>query len=309
MPSNKFTRNKRLRRTPPVCKKPPLPYPPYPYPYPPGEPIDTLDPTTRWAKKHTPPPIPTPPLTAIAIRNLAYHVYPKSNTPALVNNLIQIRRRWDLFNGRRIISVATGPGLLPVDRIIELLGTDAEYFERPNDPRLRDTASFRPMLEILRDLNPNQATFYAHTKGTAELHNGDQPRQLAIARWRNRMYHELLDNWPAVAHELQTHAACGIYKVDVSQLGPNLVHTPCGLPWKNFLYAGTFFWFRHDCIFRNPQWSAIPDDPYANEAWLGSLLRSDQAATIYQVWEPTHFPHLEFYNPHAYDDPIDDIPF
>lgn len=40
MTSNRFTRNKRLHRTPPVCKAPPPPYPP-PYPYP-DHPMDIL---------------------------------------------------------------------------------------------------------------------------------------------------------------------------------------------------------------------------------------------------------------------------
>ncbi|GAH09768.1 unnamed protein product, partial [marine sediment metagenome] len=66
-------------------------------------------------------------------------------------------------------------------------------------------------------------------------------------------------------------------------------------------YAGSFFWFRHDCIFRDPHWSAIPDDPYAVEMWLGDFIPSKLAATLYQTWPPTFHPAPDLYNPASHE--------
>lgn len=309
MPSNKFTRNKRLRRTPPVCRKPPLPPPPYPYSPPAaGEEIATEQ-FTNWAQQAHLPALPTPPFNSIAIRNLAYNVYPNAHNPGWISNLRQIRQRWSLFNGRRVIAIAQDKDTIPPPEIMAQLGPDAEYIVHPNNPRTREQPGFVALIYALQNCNPNEATFYAHTQGTTPYHNTHRQRQLAKTFWRNRMYHELLDNWPAVAHELQTHATAGIYLIDYTDTGQTPPESPTGGPWGWWHYCGTFFWFRHDHVYRNPRWSMFPDDCYAPEMWLGSFLPSRLAATLHQPYHQKANPQPDYYDPKTHVDPIDDIPF
>jgi len=309
MTSNKFSRNKRLRRTPPVCKPPPPPPPSTP----PSSPTPALlgepDPFRDWALTAKLPPVPIQPFNALQIRNLAYNVYARPDNPAWISNLRQIRQRWDLFNGRRVVAIAQDQHTIHPQEIKRQLGPDAEYIVHPNDPRTREQPGFVLLLNALKNCNPNEATFYAHAQGTTPYHNTDRSRQDAKQYWRNRMYHELLDRWPDVAHALQTHATAGIYMVDYTDTGQTPPQSVTGGPWGLWHYCGTFYWFRHDHVFRNPRWSMIPDDCYASEMWLGSFIPSHLAATLHQPYDPKANPQPNYYAPEAHLDPIHDIPF
>lgn len=304
MTSNKFSARRGHAKKPPICiSKPPKP----PYPPNPGGRGSTrrpIDPALAWTRRSRLPPVPSPPHKPITIRNLTYHVYPNPENEEWFQNLDQLRRRWTLFNGRRTVAIATGPGLVPPDRVESFLGPDAEYFPLPNDPRLRETASFLHLLRTIRSTATNEATFYAHTKGASPHHHAQPGKELAIRYWRNRMYHELLDFPAKVAQALIGHATCGTFKIDYSQFPGYLMHSPTGLDSATWHYAGSFFWFRHDCIFRNPHWSEVSDDPYAAELWLGNLLDTSKAATIYQPWPAIHHPPPDLYDPNTHLDPI-----
>lgn len=300
MTSNKFSHLTGAHGTPPICisKIPP----PYVYTHDPA--AAHMDPILQWAQRSTLPPVPSPNYKPIAKRNLIYHVFPFADNMACFENLIQLKRRWHLFNGRRIIAIATGPRLVPPNAVSNHLGTDCEYIHVKNDPRLRDVASFQTMLTMVRTTATDEATFYAHTKGTAPHHRDKPDKRVAIRYWRNRMYHELLDRWKQVAMVLRNHATCGTYKIDYSQIPHYEMLSPTGVRWGNWHYAGNFFWFRHDCIFRNPHWSEIPDDPYAAEMWLGHFLPAEHAATVHQPFDPQRHPTPDLYNPDSHPDPI-----
>jgi len=293
---NTFTRRRHNPGRPPICRKAPPPTYPSPYPYPPGNPYLELDPILKWAARSTLPPIPEKPYTSIHTRNLAYHVYAHPDSDAWLLNLDQLKTRLDLFNGRRVIAIAEGDKLIPRADIEKILGHDCEYYTFPNDPRLREVASFSRLLWQVRSIDSNTATFYAHTKGTAPHHRDNVPKQLAIHQWRNRMYHELLDHWPLVATALKTNACVGTHKIDYSMMKDYIMHSPTGLEWGKWHFAGNFYWFRHDCIFRNPHWSEIPDDPFAAEMWLGKFIDSADAASLFQDWNPKTHPAPDLYN-------------
>lgn len=304
--SNKFTNRRRQPRSPPICisKPPKPPYPPYPYSAAAGG--GPLTRTQQWVKDSTLPPVPARPYEKITVRNLAFHLYPNPRNPAWFRNLHELKKRWPLFNGRRLIAVATGPGLVSPDIIKQYLGPNADYLEISNDPRLRETRTFLPLLRELRSIACNEATFYAHSKGASSHHPDDDGKRIAIRYWRNRMYSELLDRWPAVAATLERYTACGTFKIDYSLLEHYVMYSPTGYYWGNWHFAGNFYWFRHDCIFRNPHWSEIGDDPYAVEMWLGKLLDTGDAHSIYQPWVPTEHPPPDLYNPSSHVDPIRD---
>ena len=304
MTSNKFTSRRGIAKKPPICisKPPKPPYPPYP-----GGRRSTrrpMDPAADWARRSRLPPVPSPPYRTITVWNLAYHIFPHPGNEAWLRNLDQLRQRWQQFNGRRLVAIATGPDLVPPADVVSFLGRDAEYFPIPNDPRLRETATFLNLLRTIRTTATNEATFYAHTKGASQHHYAQPGKELAIRYWRNRMYKQLLDNPITVANTLRSHATCGTFKIDYSEFPDQVMESPTGLDWGTWHYAGNFLWFRHDCIFRNPHWSEIADDPYACEMWLGNLIDTRQGGSIYQPWPAIDHPPPDLYDPSSHLDPI-----
>lgn len=277
--SSKLSGRRRTRGTPPICKVPRPPPPPPSY----------LPPAAtehqRFLTKQQLPPTPPPPYEPITTRNLIAHIYPTKANDAATTVLAELNARWHLFNGRKLISLAIDRHTTPVAVIKQLLPEDAECVATPNNPRLRETASFLNLLREIRTLDPHTATFYCHSKGASPTHNASPATALAIRYWTLRMLHALLDHWPDVDHALRTHAAAGIYKIDLTHI-PNLsITSPTGGPTPRWSYAGSFFWFRHDCIYTRYRWSCIPDDSYASEDWLGSFLPPEQGASLHQPFD------------------------
>src|SRR5690606_265454 len=108
-------------------------------------------------------------------------------------NVQQLLPRMDLFNGRRVIAIATGDGLASPDEVVRAFaGFEVEFLTRPNSRVLRENVTFMALLERVANPDPAEATFYAHAKGVT------RPDELGPELWRNAMYHELLDDWPRV---------------------------------------------------------------------------------------------------------------
>lgn len=306
--SSKFSRRRAQAKRPPICisKPPPKPYeyPPYPY----GEYLPD-DPAWAWAERSRLPPVPPAPRQPITTWNLAFHLYPHPGSNVWLYNLEQLRNRWNIFNGRRVIAVATGPGLIPLDRVRLELPANAEILPIPNNPRLRETRSFLPLLQSLRSLATYEATFYAHSKGCSQHHHHQPGKAFAIEYWRNRMYHTLLDDLPRIQAALQNHATAGCFKIDYSKILDYQMRSPTGLEWGNWHFAGNFWWIRHDCIFRNPHWPEIADDPFAVEMWLGDLLPSHEAQSVYQPWNEHVHPPPNLYDPATHENRISAVHF
>jgi len=291
---NAFTTRRTHARRPPICISEM-----YKGEHQPG------DPAWLWVLRSTLPVIPYPPFDPITVRNLIYHVYPLRKNNEWIRNLQQLRRRLHLFNGKRVVAVATAPNLDHPDFVAAVLGKNVEYLICPNDPRLREVQTFLPLLQAVRSTTNHEATFYAHTKGCSQHHDLNRDTLLAIRYWRNRMYHELLDHYPTIFCALADYAAAGCFKINVSQQTPPLMTSPTGLTSGDWHFAGTYFWFRHDRIFRDPHWSEIGDDPFAAEMWLGKLLDPPEAKSVYQPWPEDNHPHPCLYDPEAHEDPIE----
>lgn len=298
MTSSKLSSRRQTRGTPPVCRAPLPPYPPYAIAAGPDQPHKDYISACHL------PPCPDPPYQPIQLRHLIFHLYPHRATDAATRALHQLRLRWDIFNGRKLIALATDSHTMPLGQVKRLLPSDAEWLIIPNDPRLRETASFPTLLREVRSTDHRTATFYGHSKGASPTHHHNRPKLLAITYWTLRMFHHLLDDWPAVDDALRTHATAGCYKIDYSHHPGYTLQSPTGARGGTWFYAGTFFWFRHDIIYRNPAWSAIPDDSFAPEIWLGSFIPSHLAATLYQPWHPNADHRPDPYEPATHSPPV-----
>jgi uncharacterized HAD superfamily protein/adenine/guanine phosphoribosyltransferase-like PRPP-binding protein len=225
----------------------------------------------------------------IEVHNLIYHVCPMERSNSWRKNLEQLMRRWGVFNGKKIIACADGPGIHPTSVVYDILPKDCKIVSIHNDIANREQATFPYLLDQIRNDSPNEATFYAHSKGIQTKAN-----QVGSMQWRNAMYHYLLDDMEHVDECLQTHAAVGTTKI-TKKKREWIVPTGKTLPCQ-WIFAGTFFWFRHDVIFSYPQANIVYDDRYAVEAWLGTFLPVEEGVSLYQPW-----PDQVGFEPNAYD--------
>jgi len=226
--------------------------------------------------RRKPPTLPRPEITRT---NLIYHVYPTLADDAGWRQCIaELREHWGAFSGRKILSVASGPGCAPLSDVQAALGKpDAEWALVKNDARLCEHASFLNLLTAIGNTNSNEATFYGHTKGVAT-----KVHREGAELWRRGLVRTLLGQHQAATAKLREYAAVGGCKM----LRPPMVRKrfPSGLAWPEWMFAGTLFWFRHDAVYSHPRWNKVPSDRYASEAWIGGLVPCDQATSFYQPW-------------------------
>lgn len=264
-------------------------------------------------------PVPRPTYTRPGARNLIYHVCPLKENDIWRQNVRQLGLRMDVFNHKRVIAVAEGPGLHPLAEVkaefakwcnvvqsnpISHFAGEATIFKAlPNDPILREVATFLPLLYDVCGYSIHEMTFYAHTKG-----NSTTDSRRGSEYWRNAMYHHLLDDFERVADLMVDHVAVGTHLMHwpPDRLSP--FPTMLAVPHR-WMFAGTFFWFRSDAVFKNPDWRNVPHDRYGAEAWLGGLFPAEQAASVFQPWDRDQYPTPSPYDPTLYANPIvDDYP-
>jgi hypothetical protein len=205
----------------------------------------------------------------------------------------------DQFNGRRIVAIATGGEAESPEIVRAAFGPkrhSIEFIEVKNDKRLREVASFRRLLAEVESTHHYEATFYDHTKG-----NSTHDNPLGAELWARTAYRVLLDDPKRIGDVLRYWPAVGM----------NMIHWPTGEPppyptklaHGNWMFAGTFFWFRNDVIFTR-QWNNIPDDRYGAEAWLSGMLPFGSGWSAYQAWPETLYPTPPPYDPWTYLDEV-----
>lgn len=229
------------------------------------------------------------------IRDLIYHVCPIRDNDIWKRNIEQLLARFHVFNGRKFIAIATGERMQPPEMVTQLFSGQerTQFIMVPNDRHLREVASFMPLLESVETLNENVAVFYAHTKGNSTVDSVE-----GATYWRNVMYHMLLDKWGNRMEDLINGAAA---------VGTHLISWPVGhaspypsrLMHGQWMFAGTFFWFRAARVFSHPKWHIIPRDRYGAEAWLSGLFERNQVKCCWQPWPPGTM-HPDPYDPGLY---------
>lgn len=216
-----------------------------------------------------------------AVRHLLMHVYPLAEGGVWQWNLDQLAARWGRFNGRKVFAVVTGPGLDPPAAVADYLaGCDGwELFEVPNQPGLREVATFEQLLERVETDDPREALFYCHTKGATHAHRpGDTGGD-----WMRIMYAACLDDWDSVRDALTKCPVVGCFR----RAGPFFQGTR-----SRWHYSGSFLWARSRDVFAR-RWRHIDRVWWGVEAWSGLHFTLEESAclvgadcgTLYQAHE------------------------
>ena len=203
------------------------------------------------------------------IRHLTYHVWATKKHDSWRWNLEQLAKRWDLFNGKRIIGIAHDEGSEHPEIILQFAESLGMAFDlavvRGNNQKLREVVTWLPMLH---HLNPESAAddevvFSAHAKGQKY----DDPGH--TRDWTDLMYQSCLDNWPAVHEALRTSLMAGSFR-EFGLLGK----------WHDWAYSGTFFWWRLAEIGKR-KWNDIDQWFAGTESWPGKMCDPRETACLF----------------------------
>lgn len=206
------------------------------------------------------------------VRNLLYHVYPRKGNDVWRWNVAQLLARIGQFNGRRIVGLATGLDCDPADVVRQAFaGQVREFVVRPNDPTLREVATFAPMLELLFAApwaaNPEQITWVGHAKGVTYF--GD--RIGTVPHWTQVGYETCLDHPGLVADQLERFPCTGPFK----KVGKCWVDSSA--TWN---YSGSFYWLRN-CEVLARDWRRIDRTCAGLETYPGIHFRAEEAGCLF----------------------------
>jgi hypothetical protein len=204
------------------------------------------------------------------VRHLLVHCWPKRGG-AWPENVAELKRRWHLFNGKKIVAIVTSPDAEKPETVIrEFNDPDIEFIVRDNNPGLREVHTFQLLFEKVLINDPNHSVFYCHCKG---VRGASKPWYFD---WARMMYHINLDYLPLVEEALKTYSAAGIFKMT-------------NVWW----YAGTFFWLRCDKLCDRQDWRRIQQVWGGMESWIGGQFPPNEAAGLFHTvpWQDMYDMH------------------
>ncbi len=201
-------------------------------------------------------------------RHLLFHIWPrKTHAGTWQRNLDQLKLRWPLFTGKRIIAVVTSNDSHPFEAVQEYMhGYECEWVHADNDPNLREVATFDELFGAIENL-PGY-TFYAQAKGVTKPVNPG----VSIHAWTTTMYEILLDYWPLVEQALKTHCTAGIFKKSLDGA--------FGGSRSTWHYSGSFCWFKNAELWRR-NWRAIERVWFGIESYPSMIFDSKEAACLF----------------------------
>lgn len=207
-------------------------------------------------------------------RHLAYFLLPVAGNGVWRRGVDQLRRRWGLFDGRKVVAVATGGavkeqqtgrvlGLDPPADVRAYLPPDADVVEVPNDPGRWELAGWPALWDrVLAGADDADAVLYCHAKGVT------RPADATAHRWAELLYTLALDHWPLAADLLTRHPIAGpVKKVGHFFLEPR-PHAPA-MARSAWHYSGNFWWARAGAVRAALAAVPVPTDPWGTEAWPG----------------------------------------
>jgi hypothetical protein len=240
-------------------------------------------------------------------KNLIMHIFPVSDLNSWQLNVKEVAKRQSLFNGKRIVSVATMKEPKKIKtRPNRILSTDSfdsvvnefkkynmhidEFIHYENNDRLREVITFPRALEKIQSKNSNEVTFSCHSKGSS------YGLDSICLEWAQVMYHTCLDDWTTVKNALELYSMAGPFR----RFGQ--FSTPYNNRWH---YSGTFYWFRHDDVFSR-NWKKIDKKFFGTESWPGLMFTTEECACIFADdandlykhinWENSFRPEMEMWD-------------
>lgn len=201
----------------------------------------------------------------IKTRHLLYHIWPRTGS-SWRDHMAGMERRLPLFNGLKIVSVATGDDTDDVD-----IPWADKIIRKPNVPRLGEVVTFVDKLSEVADMGDDEAAFYCHAKGVRHAANNE----VTVHLWSDIMLEVLLDHWEYAGGLLASHPIVGAFKKLGAQMAPSKAI------WH---YTGTFYWLRNDIFSRN--WKHVDQKYWGSESWPGIQFSEQEGGCAFLSGSP-----------------------
>lgn len=206
---------------------------------------------------------------AATVRHLLFHMWPVKRNERWKWHLEQLRQRLSLFNGRRILAVVMDEWTENMDAVKRLAAPlFDEIFEMPNDPSLREVATFEPLFSRVQSLDPGEAILWAHSKGVGR--RGHQQ----VNRWAELQWETYCDYPEYLRSVLQQYPLAGSFK----KIGHGWVNGESESDWH---YSGSWFWVRSRDLFSLPDWKRIDRFYSGIEPYPSLHFRADEAGVLF----------------------------
>lgn len=216
-------------------------------------------------------------------RHLLYYIWPlKANHLVWKWNVNQLLQRIGLFNGRKIIVVATegSESKLETNTLEEIqkeFGNEAKditWLEiSAKQHELGEMAGWNYLWEELQKTSNlsllEDVVFYAHAKGMSYGWNDKDTngRIWVIRTWTRLMYENCLDYWRETQEKLSKgYLAISAFKNHIAQNK---------YQWH---FAGSFFWVNAGIGINN--YKLAPKNYYGSENWVGEAIPKEVSTII-----------------------------
>jgi Glycosyl transferase family 2 len=191
------------------------------------------------------------------IRHLLYHLYPHKKDDGAIwrRNIDDLLKRISLFNGKRIMGVATSRETDSLDTVqAAVQGHRIELIRVQNIKEQRETTTLLKLYErVAHFTGPEHVTLHAHGKGISS-----EAWATGSRTWSQALYELYLDYWPRVELMLQGLPIVGACK----RIG-SAFKMPRFTSSSKWHYSGAWRWFRNSDLFAR-NWRTI--EPF----WCGS---------------------------------------
>lgn len=205
--------------------------------------------------------------------HLMYHLWPLKQTDRWQWSLRQLKKRWRIFDGQRLLSVATGPdtvGFREVVAYCESIGLDwTRLNNETNNPKRGETVSWPWFLATLKpsQLPQDDLVCYAHGK------SAKYSAESSTVIWADVLYQATFDYMPTVLELFRRGVPyAGSFKVNESMIE--------GVRHQFWYYSGTFFWFKPS-LFSNTAWKKVRPKYHGVEFWPNECFPFERCGDIF----------------------------
>ena len=210
-------------------------------------------------------------------KNLAMHVYPKSDPGHWRRGVEHVRQRLSQFTGRRLVSVAIDTSTDTAAEVERAFGGEVEIREVFNDGT-QEMVSFPWLMSQLID-DSDDVTFYCHAKGCTHATNN------ASHLWCDAMAAACLDYPALVDWCLKSKPICGAFR-SRQQVGTSLA---------SFHFAGTWWWVRNRDLHAR-DWQRSDPEFWGAESYPGvHFSPTESACLFFDRAETAHLYHLDWW--------------
>lgn len=189
----------------------------------------------------------------VTTRDLIYHIYPMTGNGAWQWNVRQLLRRIGLFNGKRIVTIATDIYTDPVESVVKTFEDSIdEFLIVPNRQDRADSVAYIDMLERVQSDDPQRAVMFGHAKSVTKSED------FADRKWTEALYETYLDYWPVVDEQLRWRPLAGSFRSNWKQWPDD-----SAAAW---FYSGSWVWYRSAALFKT-DWRKIDEFMFAVEPY------------------------------------------